>query len=70
MLTHTEFAALVNVLKWNFNIARTQEDEILLFLAEGLKRLLYVKTTMLSQGLQEFEIKLIAAIPAFNSARC
>ena len=70
MLTHTEFAALVNVLKWNFNIARTQEDEILLFLAEGLKRLLYVKTTMLSQGLQEFEIKLIAAIPALNSARC
>ena len=70
MLTHTEFAALVDVLKWNFNIARTQENEILLFLAESLKRLLYVKTTMLSQGLQEFEIKLIAAIPALNSAGC
>ena len=68
MFANAVLATLIDVLERNSDIARAQENQILLFLVEGLKWLLRIKSAMFGKGLKEFEVELIAAIPAFNSA--
>ena len=68
MFANAVLATLIDVLERNGDITRSQENQILLLFVERLKWLLHIKAAMLSQGLKEFEVELIAAIPAFNSA--
>ena len=46
MLANAHLAAFVDVFKGNFDITRAQQNQILLFFAEGLKWLFNIKPTV------------------------